>query len=83
MSMTLCFLPDGTVQGTYAELIDLSCLGWLKVQRLSAIEFDNSAQLWRIYDRKGRCVHSSASRNDCLRWEQELLVPPGDNQAAS
>ena len=70
----LTIRPDGTVQGLYTELIDLWSLGTLKVERLSTSEFDHPCQLWRVFDRKGRCVHQSASRSECLRWEQECLV---------
>jgi hypothetical protein len=71
---SLAFLPDGTVQGLYTEVIELGAIGWLKIKRLSSIEFDHPAQLWRVFDRKGRGVYASPSRRDCLRWEQENLA---------
>ena len=67
---SLEFLPDGTCQGLYTEVIELSCLGKLAIQRLTSVEFDNQTQLWRVLDLQGRCVHTSASRGECLRWEQ-------------
>jgi len=70
-TVTLAILPDGTVQGLYTEVLDLSALGRLRIQRASSIEFDNPAQLWRVFDRCGRCIHSSASRQQCLDWERE------------
>ena len=68
---TLCFLPDGTVQGLYTEAIDLTTLGRLRVRRASTIEFDNPAQVWRVFNAYGLCLHTSPSRQECLRWEQE------------
>ena len=69
----LDFLPDGSVQGVYTEAIDLGLLGRLKIERASSIEFDNTRQVWRVFDRKGRGVFSSASRSACLRWEEEHI----------
>jgi hypothetical protein len=73
MNTTLFFLPDGTVQGIYTEMIDLLCLGRLRVERVSTIEFDNTAQLWRVVNRAGQCVFDSTSRGQCVKWEQERL----------
>jgi len=69
VNATLHILPDGTVHGFYTEVINLTALGTLRVERASTIEFDNPAQVWRVFDRRGRCLHSSISREDCLRWE--------------
>lgn len=73
MNTTLHILPDGTVHGFYTEAINLTALGTLRVERASTIEFDNPAQVWRVFDRRGRCLHSSPSREDCLGWESEHL----------
>ena len=74
-AVTLRVLADGTVQGLYTELVDLTAIGWLRVERASTIEFDNPAQLWRVFNRHGRCLHSDASHEACLRWEAEHLLP--------
>jgi hypothetical protein len=71
---TLCVLPDGSVQCLYTEAIDLASLGRMQIQRATSIEFDNPAQLWRVFDRRGREVYSSASRQDCLRWEVQHVA---------
>jgi hypothetical protein len=70
---TLHALPDGTIKGLYTEALDLSTLGSLKVQRAMAVEFDNPAQVWRVLDPFGRCVHDAPSREDCLTWERQHL----------
>ena len=72
-STSLQILEDGTVRGLYTEAIDLTSLGTLHVERASTIEFENRVQLWRVFNRQGRCVYSSPSRTECLRWEQEYL----------
>ena len=71
---TLCVLPDGTVQGLYTEAIDLTTLGSLRIRRATSLEFDNPAQVWRVFDRRGRCLYSSPSRAHCLSWEQEYFA---------
>jgi hypothetical protein len=71
---SLAFLPDGTVQGLYTEAISLGAIGRLKIERLSSIEFDHPAQVWRVFDRRGRGLFASPSRSECLRWEQEKLA---------
>jgi hypothetical protein len=76
-ALTLDVLPDGTVQGLYTEAIDLTLVGQLRIARASTIEFDNPAQLWRVFDRRGRCIHSAVSRTECLEWEQEFFAPEG------
>jgi len=73
MKTVLCFRPDGTITGLYTEIIDLADLGRLIIQRASSIEFDNPCQLWRVFDRNGKCIHASASRNDCLNWEADYF----------
>ena len=70
---TLHVLPDGTIKGLYTEALDLNTLGLLEVKRALAIEFDNPAQVWRVFDPYGRNVYESPSREDCLAWEREHL----------
>ena len=74
-AVVLAVLPDGSVQGRYTEAIDLASLGQMRIQRASTIEFDNPAQIWRVFDRRGRCLFSHASREVCLRWEAKHLLP--------
>ena len=76
-AVTLAVLADGTVQGLYTEAIDLASVGLLRIERASTIEFDNPDQLWRVFDRRGRCIHSAVSRTECLEWEQEFFVREG------
>ncbi len=76
-ALTLDVLPDGTVQGLYTEAIDLTIVGQLRIARASTIEFDNPVQLWRVFDRRGRCIHSAVSRTECLGWEQEFFAREG------
>jgi len=76
-ALTLDVLPDGTVRGLYTEAIDLTLVGQLRIARASTIEFDNAAQLWRVFDRRGRCIHSAVSRTKCLEWEQEFFAREG------
>lgn len=70
---TLHVLPDGTIKGLFTELLDLATLGPLEVRRAMAIEFDNPAQVWRVYDPYGRSLYDSPSRENCLAWEIQHL----------
>jgi len=80
-TMTLHVQEDGTVYGLYTEAIDLASLGRLRIERASTIEFDNPSQLWRVFDRRGRCVFSDPSREACLGWEQNYFAPKEAPQA--
>ena len=73
-TVTLCILADGTVQGLYTEAIDLASLGPLRIRCATRIEFDNPAQLWRVFNRRGRCLYASPSRAQCLSWEQDYFT---------
>ena len=73
---TLYFMSDGTVHGLYTESITLAELGKLRVERATAIEFDNAAQSWGVFTAMGERIYSSSSRQECLRWEEEHLKHP-------
>jgi len=64
----------GLVYGPYTEAIDLRELGLLKVERATAIEFDNDSQSWQVLAPTGECLFSSPSRQACLTWEHEHLL---------
>jgi hypothetical protein len=70
---TLFILPNGTVRGLYTEEVDLSLLGELDIQRACSIEFDNTAQAWRVFDPEGDCLYCSPSRETCQAWEQKHM----------
>jgi len=70
---TLHVLPDGTIKGLFTEALDLTTLGILEVHRAMAIEFDNPAQVWRVFNPYGQSVYDSPSREDCLAWERRHL----------
>ncbi len=71
---TLLVLNDGSVRGLYTEAIDLTSLGLLRIKRASTVEFDHPVQCWRVFHRNGRCLYSSISREQCLRWEEEFFT---------
>lgn len=73
MNSVLTFNPNGTVSGLYTELIDLSSLGRLEVQRASTIEFNNASQHWEVKNPQGRGLFFARSRQACLAWEQNNL----------
>lgn len=70
----LVVLSDGTCRCLYTEAIELGALGRLAVKRATVVQFDNPAQLWRVFDSKGRCIFSAPSRAECIRWEQHKLA---------
>lgn len=65
--------PDGTARCLWTEVLPLQELGPMEVQRAFAVEFDNQAQAWRVFDAMGDCVYCSPSREICLEWEQKYL----------
>lgn len=76
MSHRLRFDPSGKVDCLYTEAINLRELGHLVVVRASSIEFNPSNQQWEVRAvGDGMLLHSDASRDTCLRWERENLLP--------
>ena len=70
---SLVFKPDGTCVGLYTELIDLTEIGRLHVNRVTNIEFDNNWQVWRVKNLQGKALYESPSRQKCLKWEQTYI----------
>ena len=73
MDCALTFDPDGVARGLYTEVIDLHQLGRLSIRRISRIEFDDRAQVWRVFDLSGDRLFAHASRQACIDWEREHL----------
>ncbi len=67
----ITFAPDGSARCLYSELIDLTRLGPLHVQRASNVEFNPARQQWEVHSRTGRLLYSHRSRAVCLAWEQQ------------
>ena len=74
--MVLTFDQEGTGHCLYGELLDLRAIGTLACRRASHIEFDEGSQEWRVLspDRQ-RVLFRSPSRQACLDWEQDNLLP--------
>ena len=70
----LFVLRDGTIQGLYTEAIDLTMLGTLHIERATSVEFDNTAQRWRVLNRAGQLLYDAPSREECLRFEHEFFT---------
>ncbi len=56
-TLVLKFDPAGTGHCLYSELIDLTALGPLAVQRASNVEFNPATQQWEVHGRDGRLLH--------------------------
>ena len=69
----LTFTPDGTGHGLYTEVVDLSAIGPLAIERASTIEFNPQTQHWEVHGTKGDLLYSNASRANCLAWEQQYF----------
>jgi len=65
---TLNFKTTGIVTGLYSEVIDLTCLGKMKIKRATTVEFNNRHQVWqvKVHD---KILHQASSRQACLDWE--------------
>ena len=77
----LVFRPDGRAVGLYTELIDLSAIGNLTIQRASNIEFDNRLQAWRVKDMKGFAMFTAPTRQQCVDWEKLHFAWIAENMA--
>jgi hypothetical protein len=65
----LTIKPGGMVCGLYTEVIPLSEIGALKINRMTEIEFNNDSQQWEARDRAGTVLFSHPSRQQCIEWE--------------
>ena len=76
MSHLLRFDPSGKIDGLYTEAIDLRELGPLEVVRATVIEFNPETQEWEVeHAASGEFLFSHPSRETCLGWERENLLP--------
>lgn len=67
----LTFTPDGTGHGLYTEIIELSAIGPLSIERATAIEFNEQTQQWEVRNTSGDLLYSDESRASCLAWEHQ------------
>ena len=65
----LTIKPNGMVFGLHTEAIPFAKIGSLTINRLTEIEFSNSAQKWEVRDRAGTLLYCHVSRQRCLDWE--------------
>jgi len=70
-TLVLKFDPAGAGHCLYSELIDLTALGPLAVQRASNIEFNPAKQEWEVRGTTGQLLYSHRLRAVCLAWEQQ------------
>ena len=71
--LVLDFDCNGVGRCLYSELIDLRSLGTLSTKRATAIEFNNTSQLWEVWSEQGERLYVSPSRANCLNWESTSL----------
>lgn len=76
----LTVTPSGRVLGLYTEVIPLSELGALHIERLTTIEFNNATQEWEVKSTtmaEHTCpvLFCHESRQRCLDWEQQQVNP--------
>ena len=75
MTPTLFIAPDGDVCAVHTDAIDLGALGRRTMRRVSRVEFDEDAQLWRVFKPHGRtCLFSDPSRQKCVDWEVDMVT---------
>lgn len=76
MKTSLRFDPGGGIACLYTEAIDLRALGRLHVVRATDIRFDESTQQWEVRSADtDEMLHSDHSRQACLYWEADNLLP--------
>ena len=72
-TLAIKFDPTGRGHCLYTEVLDLTALGTLDIQRAATIEFHNGRQEWEVRDATGTVLHSDPSRTACLLWEQQYF----------
>ena len=76
MSHAIRFGTDGFVECLHTEAIDLRALGRLSVVRATRIDFDEFRQSWQVRcAASGVLLFTDCSRDACLQWERDQLVP--------
>jgi hypothetical protein len=68
---TITFGPTGVGHALYTEIIDLTAVGALTIERATAVEFNHATQDWEVRDLHGHLLHTNASRAACLAWEHQ------------
>ena len=76
----IVFTPTGQGRCLHTDLIDLSQLGTLTIERASRVEFDNHLQAWRVRDLSGFPLFTAPTRQQCLDWEQQYFESKEDQQ---
>ncbi|MES2571188.1 MAG: hypothetical protein V4710_14165 [Verrucomicrobiota bacterium] len=69
----LIFTPDGTGHGLYTEVIELSAVGLLIVERATSIEFNDTSQQWEVRMTGGELLFTDLSRTVCQSWEHQFF----------
>ncbi len=74
-SVELLVQPDGNIRCLYTDLIDLSALGTLHVNRASHVEFNDSDQTWsvRLADTGEVIGKGFKTRTEALEFEVNYL----------
>jgi hypothetical protein len=70
-STVLIIDSTGFVRCLYSEVIDLSTIGLLRIQRASGIEFNEELQVWEVQGLDGKALYRNRSRELCLLWEAQ------------
>jgi hypothetical protein len=74
-ALVLLFSPDGQGHCLYSEVIDLTSIGRLEMQRVSLIEFNSTKQEWEVIDTGNQLLFAHKSRQACVAWEQVHIMP--------
>lgn len=67
----LQFDTSGAGHCLYTEVVDLSSIGTLEVQRATNIEFNDDKQQWEVKNLQEKVLFSNSSRSVCLTWEHQ------------
>jgi hypothetical protein len=80
-TLVLKFDTAGIGHRLFTEAVDLSSLGALEIVRASSIEFDNTAQEWRVTVRFPDPTMAKPA-HDC-RWTNPLTSPGRSHGSAN
>lgn len=68
----LTFTADGTGHGLYTEVIELTAIGLLVIERATSVEFNDASQQWEVRTTGGELLFTDISRTVCLSWEHQF-----------
>lgn len=74
MKLTVFVLPDGSITGSYSDLLQsVLAITPVSVKRVTSVDWDLSIRAWRARTLTGKPICSGTTRDACLRLEAAFV----------